>query len=146
MRHGQDYETYIIPRPNSGGNVILGGYMQKNNGWVAVAQFQEQDEILKHYSSGDVYNFETDSILSRTKELLPILHDAETEILVSAAGLRPSRENGARVEREDLQIGKCVIHNYGAGGTGYQAGIGMAKDAVDLADKDLHALQLRSTL
>lgn len=29
MRHGKDYETYVIPRPNSGGNVVLGGYMQK---------------------------------------------------------------------------------------------------------------------
>lgn len=32
MRHGRDYETYIIPRPRSNGNVILGGYMQKGNG------------------------------------------------------------------------------------------------------------------
>jgi len=32
MRHGKDYETYIIPRPNSSGNVILGGFMQKRNG------------------------------------------------------------------------------------------------------------------
>lgn len=32
MRHGKDYETYIIPRPNSRGNVILGGFMQKGNG------------------------------------------------------------------------------------------------------------------
>lgn len=32
MRHGKDYETYIIPRPFSNGNVILGGYMQKGNG------------------------------------------------------------------------------------------------------------------
>lgn len=31
MRHGKDYETYIIPRPFSNGNVILGGFMQKNN-------------------------------------------------------------------------------------------------------------------
>lgn len=29
MRHGKDYETYVIPRPGSNGNVILGGYMQK---------------------------------------------------------------------------------------------------------------------
>ncbi len=29
MRHGKDYETYIIPRPFSKGNVILGGFMQK---------------------------------------------------------------------------------------------------------------------
>jgi D-amino-acid oxidase len=32
MRHGKDYETYIIPRPYSNGNVILGGFMQRNNG------------------------------------------------------------------------------------------------------------------
>jgi D-amino-acid oxidase len=32
MRHGKDYETYIIPRPYSNGNVILAGFMQKNNG------------------------------------------------------------------------------------------------------------------
>ena len=29
MRHGKDYVTYIIPRPWSNGNVILGGFMQK---------------------------------------------------------------------------------------------------------------------
>lgn len=32
MRHGTDYETYVIPRPGSKGNVILGGYMQKRVG------------------------------------------------------------------------------------------------------------------
>lgn len=32
MRHGADYETYIIPRPASNGMAILGGYMQKGNG------------------------------------------------------------------------------------------------------------------
>lgn len=31
MRHGRDEETYVIPRPQSNGNVILGGYMQKGN-------------------------------------------------------------------------------------------------------------------
>lgn len=34
MRHGKDYETYIIPRPQSNGNVILGGYMQKGVRYV----------------------------------------------------------------------------------------------------------------
>jgi hypothetical protein len=29
MRHGKGYETYVIPRPGSNGNVVLGGYMQK---------------------------------------------------------------------------------------------------------------------
>lgn len=31
IRHGKDYETYVIPRPRSNGNVILGGYMQKGS-------------------------------------------------------------------------------------------------------------------
>jgi D-amino-acid oxidase len=30
MRHGKDYETYIIPRPQSNGNIVLGGFMQKH--------------------------------------------------------------------------------------------------------------------
>lgn len=29
VRHGKGYETYVIPRPGSNGNVILGGFMQK---------------------------------------------------------------------------------------------------------------------
>lgn len=32
MLHGNGYETYIIPRPGSNGNVVLGGYMQKGIG------------------------------------------------------------------------------------------------------------------
>ena len=32
MRHGANYETYVIPRPGSNGNAILGGYMQKHVG------------------------------------------------------------------------------------------------------------------
>lgn len=32
MIHGTGYETYIIPRPGSNGNVVLGGYMQKRVG------------------------------------------------------------------------------------------------------------------
>lgn len=29
MRHGKDYLTYVIPRPWSKGNAVLGGYLQK---------------------------------------------------------------------------------------------------------------------
>ncbi|KAH8588832.1 putative D-amino acid oxidase [Bisporella sp. PMI_857] len=128
MRHGRDYETYVIPRPNSGGNVILGGYMQKGN------------------SSPDVYADETESILARTRELLPALGEPQTELLAAAAGLRPSREGGARVEAESLADGKLVVHNYGAGGTGYQAGMGMANDAVDRAVSALAALRTKAKL
>lgn len=39
MRHGDDYETYVIPRPGSNGNVILGGYVQKGDRFVNLCHF-----------------------------------------------------------------------------------------------------------
>ncbi|KAA8642855.1 hypothetical protein EYZ11_009697 [Aspergillus tanneri] len=129
MRHGRNYETYIIPRPLSDSTVILGGYMQKGN-WDSQAKPHE-----------------TESILKRTGDLLPVLKNAETKVLGVAVGLRPSREGGARVELEAIpQDGKVVVHNYGAGGTGFQAGLGMAKDAVDLAAEELGKIKDRSRL
>ncbi|KAH0284958.1 nucleotide-binding domain-containing protein [Aureobasidium namibiae CBS 147.97] len=115
MRHGKDYETYIIPRPYSNGNVILGGFMQKNNG------------------TGDTFAHEAESIWQRTSTLEPSLHASGTEVLATFAGLRPGRQGGARIELEEAQAGRIVVHNYGAGGTGYQAGLGMGMEAVGLA-------------
>lgn len=57
------------------------------------------------------------------------------DVIASFAGMRPSREGGARIERDSIKIGgaqKPLVHNYGAGGTGYQAGYGMALDSVAL--------------
>ncbi|KAL4744047.1 POT family-domain-containing protein [Aspergillus similis] len=128
MRHGRDYETYIIPRPKSESTVILGGYLQK---WD---------------SDSRTRNDETKSILRRTGELLPVLNNGETEVLRVAVGFRPSREAGARVEREELGPGQTVVHNYGAGGTGYQAGMGMARDAVGLIREVLDSIPTASRL
>ncbi|KAF5860098.1 hypothetical protein ETB97_002059 [Aspergillus alliaceus] len=123
MRHGKDYETYIIPRPRSDGTVILGGYLQPRD------------------HTSQARPVETESILSRTAALLPVLKNGETKIIRVAVGLRPSRQGGARVELETTPEGNTVVHNYGAGGTGFQAGMGMAKDAVDLAADILGHLQ-----
>ncbi|KAL4795286.1 POT family-domain-containing protein [Aspergillus venezuelensis] len=127
MRHGKDYETYIIPRPLSNSTVILGGYLQKGD------------------THGQVRGAETESILQRTSDLLPVLKSSETEVLRVAVGFRPSREGGARVERQETQAG-TVVHNYGAGGTGYQAGMGMAQDAVGLVQNVLQSLPQASRL
>ncbi|KAJ0421684.1 hypothetical protein BJY00DRAFT_311986 [Aspergillus carlsbadensis] len=119
MRHGRDYETYVIPRPRSAGHVVLGGFMQKGDGDTST------------------YASDTASILRRTTALSTELAQTEPEILTAAAGLRPSREGGARVERENVSVpvnghghARTLVHNYGAGGTGFQAGYGMATDAV----------------
>jgi len=122
MRHGVDYETYIIPRPYSNGNVVLGGFMQKDN------------------DTGDTFAYETESIWDRTSDLQPLLKNDQTEILAAFAGLRPSRQDGARIESELRGGGRLLVHNYGAGGTGYQAGMGVAAHAVGLAVNALQKL------
>lgn len=126
MRHGRDEETYVIPRPQSNGNVILGGYMQKGN------------------SDPSTYGHETESIVSRTRALCPDeLRDDPCEVLAVFSGARPSREGGARVERDGLPTWGpdcALVHNYGAGGTGFQAGYGMALDAVSTVDDVLAAV------
>lgn len=108
------------------GHVVLGGYLQPGN------------------YSGDTYAHETFSILDRATALYPeLLHDPATgktksihelEIVREAAGLRPSRKGGVRIEVEKFDEGdnKYVVHNYGAGGTGYQSGLGMGIEAVAL--------------
>ena len=116
MRWGADYATYIIPRPNSGGKLILGGFLQKDN-WT-----------------GDTFEDETKDIIKRTTELMPKILDQPLEILAVAAGLRPSRHGGVRIEAEKVED-KLLIHNYGASGYGYQAGLGMGHKAVQLFQK-----------
>jgi len=130
MLHGKDFETYIIPRPGSNGNVILGGYMQKGVG------------------DGSTYSHETKSIIERTSHLDTKLHKPEKEVLAAFAGMRPSRTGGARIERDSITVKgqkKPLVHNYGAGGTGYQAGYGMALDAVQAAEDELKGLAVDAT-
>ncbi|PHH91909.1 hypothetical protein CDD83_9776 [Cordyceps sp. RAO-2017] len=94
------------------------------------------------------YAYETESILARTMALSPQLRHSSFEVLAAFSGLRPSREGGARVERADISIDgekRAVVHNYGAGGTGFQAGYGMAVDAVDAAADVLREIQEGTT-
>jgi D-amino-acid oxidase len=66
------------------------------------------------------------------------------EVLAQFAGLRPSREGGARVERTTIKLDESrsgvLVHNYGAGGTGFQAGLGMAHDAIGTVEDILAEL------
>lgn len=78
------------------------------------------------------------------------LDSAATEVLAVFSGLRPSRTGGARVAREDVQLDMTarkglIVHNYGAGGTGFQAGYGMALDAVQLAEQALQPVRIASS-
>lgn len=123
MRWGDDYATYIIPRPHSQDQLVLGGFLQKDN-WT-----------------GDTFEGQTEDIIKRTTALLPEILDKPLEIIRVAAGLRPSRHGGARIELEVAE-NKYVVHNYGASGYGYQAGFGMSSKAVSLYKKAMRDSKL----
>ena len=95
-------------------------------------------------STGDTFSSESESIVERTTTLLPELLTSGMEVLAAFSGLRPSREGGARVERTSIQLGdsrSCVlVHNYGAGGTGFQAGFGMSQEAISTVEDVLSGL------
>jgi D-amino-acid oxidase len=96
------------------------------------------------YSTADTFSSESESIVERTTTLLPDLLTNGMEVLAAFSGLRPSREGGARVERTSIQLDishkGILVHNYGAGGTGFQAGLGMAQEAIDTVGDVLSSL------
>ncbi|SCO78582.1 uncharacterized protein FRV6_02795 [Fusarium oxysporum] len=111
--HRAGEATHIFPRGERGG-VILGGCRQKNN-W-----------------SGEVDYAFAEVIKRRCCSLVPELGKPEDlKIIKHGVGLRPGREGGPRVEFE-TRGDKLLIHNYGAGGVGFQASWGLAQYAVDL--------------
>lgn len=104
----------------------------------------ERLPLTTDYRDGSTYSYETESILDRTKKLGHELAEKEPEVLAVVAGLRPSREGGTRVERAQVVVNgreRNLVHNYGAGGTGFQAGYGMAVDAVKSVNDVLRALK-----
>lgn len=112
----EDESTYIIKRPDSNTDeCILGGFYQDNVGDMST------------------YGFETKDILERTSSIYPKILNGGTiddlQILRVVAGLRPGRKDGPRIEVEKIETGH-IIHNYGAEGSGYLFGLGMAHKAV----------------
>ncbi|MFC4996799.1 FAD-dependent oxidoreductase [Dactylosporangium cerinum] len=74
----------------------------------------------------------TAAILARCLELVPEL--AGAAVLWQAAGLRPARHGGARVELDPVELpgGARVVHDYGHGGAGVTLAWGCADEVVTL--------------
>lgn len=106
--HGQDGIVYIIPRSN---DIILGGVAEEGRELLAA----EPDTAT--------------AILARCTRLEPKLHDAA--VLEHRVGLRPGRPS-VRLEREEYEPGKILIHNYGHGGAGVTLSWGCADAVVNL--------------
>lgn len=119
---GDDEACYVMTRA-AGGGTILGGSYQKGN-WDSQVDPNLAVRIMK-----------------RAVELCPALTGGKQgiehlDIIRHGVGLRPVREGGTRVEKERIRD-TWVVHNYGAGGAGYQSSYGCAQDAVDLIEEAL---------
>ena len=120
---GDDEACYMMTRA-AGGGTILGGSYQKGN-WES-----QVDPSLAV------------RIMQRAVEACPALTGGKgiehLDIVRHGVGLRPVREGGTRVEKERIG-GVWVVHNYGAGGAGYQSSYGCAESAVGLIEEALNA-------
>ncbi|KAJ9131019.1 D-amino-acid oxidase [Pleurostoma richardsiae] len=113
---GRDY-TYVIPRPYSGG-VILGGV--------------KQPHILDEEPDMKIAAEE----IARTHALVPEVvpakpREADLEYIV---GIRPQREGGFRIARQDLGE-RVVISAYGFGGNGFAFSYGVADTVVKMVEQ-----------
>lgn len=116
---GDDEACYVMTRA-AGGGTVLGGSYQKGN-WES-----QVDPSLAV------------RIMQRAVKLCPALTNGKgiehLDIIRHGVGLRPVREGGTRIEKE--RIGNVwVVHNYGAGGAGYQSSYGCAEAAVKLIEE-----------
>lgn len=135
-----DKATYIIPRPGSGGCVIVGGTNIKGE-WSTLPRRETAIEILK-----EAYAIcpELAGPNGRGWE--------DIEVVSHNVGLRPCRQGGLRLEIEERELrneaitpeaGKgaprqvAVLHCYGIGPAGYQANLGVAEEAKEMALKYL---------
>lgn len=113
---GDKEACYIMARAAGGGTVIGGSY-QKGD-WESQPDPNLAVRIMK-----------------RAVEACPELTGGKgieaLDVIRHGVGLRPVREGGTRIEKE--KIGDLwVVHNYGAGGAGYQSSFGCAEAAVRL--------------
>lgn len=110
---------YIMPRKEGG--CIIGGCTYTND-----------------HSSGVDHEL-TERIKARAIKYVPELIDPNygnnstyLDIVKVNVGLRPAREGGVRVEPDDKI--SWLVHNYGAGGGGYQGSYGFAEKVVTIVE------------
>lgn len=119
---GPDEACYIMTRA-AGGGTILGGCYQKNS-WDS-----QPDPNLAI------------RIMERCVKACPELTGGKgidhLDIIRHGVGLRPAREGGARIEREESD-GVPLVHLYGTGGAGYQCSYGCSLAAIKLVQEALH--------
>lgn len=118
---GDDQACYMMTRA-AGGGTILGGSYQKGN-WESQVDPNLATRIMKR-------------AVQQCPELTGGRGIEHLDIVSHGVGLRPVREGGTRIEKERLR-GVWIVHNYGAGGAGYQSSYGCAQAVVNLVEEAL---------
>lgn len=118
---GEDEACYVMTRA-AGGGTILGGCYQKGS-WESQPDPNLAIRIMK-----------------RAVKMCPELTGGKgiehLDIIRHGVGLRPVREGGNRIEKETIG-NTTVVHNYGAGGAGYQCSYGCAQATVELVTGEI---------
>lgn len=118
---GEDEACYIMTRA-AGGGTVLGGCYQKGS-WESQPDPNLAVRIMKR-------------AVAACPQLTGGKGIEALDVIRHGVGLRPVREKGTRIEKE--KIGDVwVVHNYGAGGAGYQSSYGCAEAAVRLVGEAL---------
>ncbi|PVH72257.1 nucleotide-binding domain-containing protein [Cadophora sp. DSE1049] len=148
------------PRPKAAGFSLSGTSDGPNESCYGMTRAAGGGTVLGGCSQVGSWDGEVDleiagRILSRAGVVCPDLlgeKGKEWDVIRHGVGLRPGREGGIRVEREEVEVevenlgvdkgGEAygegmrawVVHNYGHAGEGYQTSIGCAEDAVKLLE------------
>jgi D-amino-acid oxidase len=134
-----DELVYVMTRA-CGGGTVLGGCYQKGN-WDANVDAALAERIMKRAVAV------CPELVGKTPSTLQPESDWRLlDIVRHGVGLRPVREGGTRIEKEEISSSSSsdtasdlsspwkgwVVHNYGHGGYGYQASYGCAEVVLKL--------------
>ncbi|KAJ5546127.1 D-amino-acid oxidase [Penicillium frequentans] len=107
--------SFCIPRPLDGGTII-GGTKEPHN-WDPNPSMETRARLL-----------------ANAKKWFPFKPESggQFDVVRDIVGRRPAREGGMRIEVEELEEGKQIVHAYGAGGRGFELSRGVAEDTAAL--------------
>ncbi|KAJ7230163.1 hypothetical protein GGX14DRAFT_410069 [Mycena pura] len=129
-----EFISYVIPRPN--GNIALGGTLNVDD-WYPLPRPETKTEIMQKALSlwPEIAPPE-----ARKNGRRPTIEDLYPIFVEDVLGLRPSREQGIRLEVKWIEakgVKSPVVFNYGHGGYGFESSWGSASMAVELMETAL---------
>ena len=110
--------AFLIPRPRGGGTIV--GGTKEPHDWEAKVRPETRQRLLRQ--SVELFSDFVDSV-------------DKFEVLKDNVGRRPWREGGYRIEIEQVDPGRTIIHGYGAGGRGYELSWAAAERVLDVVKK-----------